>query len=88
VDVSRNRPFSIAEKLLAEPLIEPDKMQWSFAIRASLPPILYDSQANCGSCDFHAFVSAGLPYVLAIPPKPPDCLLKGKFACYLLHVYS
>jgi hypothetical protein len=88
VDVSRNRPFSILEKLLAEPLIEPHKMQWSFAIRASLPPILYDSQANCGFCDFHTFVSAGLSYVLAIPPKPPDLLLIFKFTCCLFSPVS
>ncbi|KAK2428990.1 hypothetical protein QL285_027468 [Trifolium repens] len=88
VDVSCNRPFSIPEKLLAELLIEPHKMQWSFAIRASLPPILYDSQANCGFCDFHTFVSAGLSYVLAIPPKPPDLLLIFKFTYCLFFPVS
>ncbi|MCI85457.1 hypothetical protein A2U01_0106736, partial [Trifolium medium] len=34
--------------------------------------------------DFHTFVITGLPYVLAIPPKPPDFLLISKFTCYLL----
>jgi hypothetical protein len=88
VDVSRNQQLPIVEKLLVEPLIKPRNMQLSFIICASLPPVLSNSQFKCGFCDFHAFVSAGLPYVLAIPPKPPNCLLKGKFACYLLHVYS
>ncbi|MCI51899.1 hypothetical protein A2U01_0073143, partial [Trifolium medium] len=32
----------------------------------------------------HAFVIAGPPYALAIPPKPPDFLLKGKSTCHLL----
>ncbi|KAK2398038.1 hypothetical protein QL285_059546 [Trifolium repens] len=80
VDVSRNQPLSIADKLLVEPLIKPCNMQLSFTICLSLPPILSDF----GFRDFHAFISAGLPYVLAIPPKPPDCLLKSEFACYLL----
>jgi hypothetical protein len=84
VDFSHNQAFSIVEKLLVEPLIKPRKLLWSFVICASIPPILYDTQANCGFCDIHVFVSAGLQYLLAIPPKPPDCLLKVKFACYLL----
>jgi hypothetical protein len=84
VDVSSNQQLPIVENLLVESLIKPRNMQLSFAICASLPPILSVSQANSELCDFHAFAIAGLPYVHAIPPKPPDCLLKGKFACYLL----
>ncbi|MCI28984.1 hypothetical protein A2U01_0050188 [Trifolium medium] len=83
VDVSRKQPLSIAKRLLVEPLIKPSNMQWSFAICASLPPILTDSQSNCGFCDFHAIVIAGSTYVLAIPPKPPDLLLISKFTCCL-----
>ncbi|MCI86404.1 hypothetical protein A2U01_0107685, partial [Trifolium medium] len=52
-------------------------MQLSFTICASLPPVLSDSQVKCGFSVFHAFVIAGLPFVLAIPPKPPDFLLKA-----------
>ncbi|MCI42675.1 hypothetical protein A2U01_0063912, partial [Trifolium medium] len=59
-------------------------MQWSFTICASPPPILFDSRANCGFCDFHAIVIASSPYVLAIPSKPPNFVLISKFTCYLL----
>jgi hypothetical protein len=84
VDFSYNKPVSIADKLLVEPLIKPCNMQLSFTICASLPPILSDSQANSEHCDFHAFAIAGLPYVHVIPPKPPDFSLISKFTCYLL----
>ncbi|KAK2422885.1 hypothetical protein QL285_033380 [Trifolium repens] len=72
VDVSCNQQLPIVENLLVESLIKPRNMQLSFAICASLPPILFVSQANSELCDFHAFAIAGLPYVHAIPPKPPD----------------
>ncbi|KAK2449864.1 hypothetical protein QL285_009019 [Trifolium repens] len=84
VDVSSNQQLPIVENLLVESLIKPRNMQLSFAICASLPPILSVSQANSELCDFHAFAIAGLPYVHAIPPKPPDFSLISKFTCYLL----
>jgi hypothetical protein len=61
-ETSHNQAFSIVEKLLVEPLIKPRKLLWSFVICASIPPILYDSQANCGFCVFDAFLIADLPY--------------------------
>ena len=88
VDFSRKKPLTIEKKLLVEPLIKPRNMQLSFTICASLPPNLSDSQTNRGLSDFHAFVIAGVPYVLAIPPKPPDFLLISKFICYLLFPVS
>ncbi|MCI33916.1 hypothetical protein A2U01_0055134 [Trifolium medium] len=54
--------MSVAEKLLAEPLIKSRNMPMSFTI-----------------C---------LPYVLAIPPKPPVFLLISKFTCYFLFPVS
>jgi hypothetical protein len=72
VDFSYNKPVSILEKLLMEPLIKPRNMHLSFTICASLPPVSSSSQANYEFCDFHAFLITDLPYVLAIPPKPPD----------------
>ncbi|KAK2378057.1 hypothetical protein QL285_078659 [Trifolium repens] len=88
VDFSNKLPLSIAEKLLVEHLIMPRNMQLSLTICASRPPILSDSQAKRGLSDFHTFVIADLPYVLAIPPKPPDFLLISKFTCYLLFLVS
>ncbi|WJX45465.1 hypothetical protein P8452_32347 [Trifolium repens] len=35
-------------------------------------------------CDTSLDETPGLPYVHAIPPKPPDFSLISKFTCYLL----
>ncbi|CAJ2661899.1 unnamed protein product [Trifolium pratense] len=78
VDLSYHRPFSIAKKLLVEPLIKPHNMQLFFTIYASLPPILSDSQAQFGFSVFHVFVIAGPPYFV----------LLYKFTCYLLFLVS
>ncbi|MCH85528.1 hypothetical protein A2U01_0006374 [Trifolium medium] len=46
---------------------------------------------ECGVCNICREISAailGLPYVLAIPPKPPDFLLISRFSCYLLFPVS
>jgi hypothetical protein len=88
VDFSHKQPLSIAEKLLVEPPIKQCNTQLSFTICAYLPPFSSDSQANRGLSDFHTFVIADLPYVLAIPPKPPNFLLISKFTCYLLFLVS
>ncbi|KAK2429300.1 hypothetical protein QL285_027750 [Trifolium repens] len=88
VDFSHKQPLSIAGKLLVEHLIKSHNTQLSFTICASLPPILSDSQAKCALSDFHTFVIADLPYVMVIPPKPPDFLLIFEFTCYLLFPIS
>src|SRR6266487_1629147 len=85
VDLCRKQPLSIAGKMLVEPLIKPPNMPLSFTICI---PILSGSQANYEFCDFYAFVSAGSPYVLDIPPKPPDFVLIYKYTCYLLFPIS
>ncbi|KAK2443784.1 hypothetical protein QL285_014860 [Trifolium repens] len=84
VDFNHKQSLPIAEKVFVEHLIKPRHLQLPFAICASLPPILSESQANSELCDFHVFVIAGLPYVHALPPKPPDFSLISKFTCYLL----
>ncbi|KAK2402888.1 hypothetical protein QL285_052374 [Trifolium repens] len=84
VDFNHKQSLPIAETVFVEHLIKPRNLQLPFAICASLPPILSDSQANSELCDFHAFAIAGFPYVHAIPPKPPDFSLISKFTCYLL----
>ncbi|KAK2420531.1 hypothetical protein QL285_031246 [Trifolium repens] len=88
VDVSRKQPFSIAKRLLVEPVIKPRNKHLSFTICAPLPHVLSDSQTKCGFSNFHTFASAGLPYVLTIPPKPPDFLLISRFTCYLFFPVS
>jgi hypothetical protein len=88
VDVSRKQPFSIAKRLLVEPVIKPRNKHLSFTICAPLPHVLSDSQTKCGFSNFHTFASADLPYVLTIPPKPPDFLLISRFTCYLLFPVS
>ncbi|WJX61951.1 hypothetical protein P8452_46998 [Trifolium repens] len=88
VDVSRKQPFSIAKRLLVEPVIKPHNKHLSFTICAPLPHVLSDSQTKCGFSNFHTFASAGLPYVLTIPPKPPYFLLISRFTCYLLFPVS
>ncbi|KAK2439707.1 hypothetical protein QL285_011199 [Trifolium repens] len=84
VDFNHRQSLPMAEKVFVEHLIKPRHLQLPFTICASLSPILSDSQANSELCDFHVFAIAGLPYVHAIPPKPPDFSLISKFTCYLL----
>ena len=84
VDFIHEQPFSIEHKLLVEPLIKTYNMQLSFNNCASPPPNLCASQAKYGFPKFQTFVITGLPYVKAIPPKPPDLSVMSEFAYYLL----